>query len=62
MKAAKLNRAKVVLSKLRHFVDFNTFESIYHAILESHLNYSLTVWAQNGKLIKRLLFLQKKSL
>ena len=51
-----------MLSKIRHFVNFNTLKSIYHAILESHLNYSLTVWAQNANSIKRLLVLQKKSL
>ena len=83
-----------MLSKVRHFVSFNTLKSIYHAILESiyhtilesiyhailesiyhailksiyhaileiHLNYSLTVWAQNANSIKRHLFLQKKSL
>ena len=38
-----------MLSKIRHFVNFITLKSIYHAILESRLNYSLTVWAQNGK-------------
>ena len=36
--AAKLNRANAMLSKIRHFVNFNTLKSIYHAILESHLN------------------------
>ena len=51
-----------MLSKIRHFVNFNTFKSIYHVILESHLNYSLTVWAQNDNSIKRILVLQKKSL
>ena len=60
--AAKLNKANAMLSKIRHFVNFNTLKSIYHAILESHLNYSLTVWAQNANSIKRLLVLQKKSL
>ena len=34
--AAKLNRASVMLSKIRHFVNFNTLKSIYHTILESH--------------------------
>ena len=51
-----------MLSKIRNFVNFNILKSIYHAILESHLNYSLTVWAQNANSIKRLLVLQKKSL
>ena len=60
--AAKLNRANAMLSKIRHFVNFDTLKSIYHAILEPYLNYSLTVWVQNANLIKKLLFLQKKPL
>ena len=60
--AAKLKRANVMLSKISYFVNFNTLKSIHHAILESHLNYLLTVWAQNGNSIKRLLVLHKKSL
>ena len=39
-----------MLSKIIHFVNFNTLKSIYYAILESHLNYSITVWAQNVNL------------
>ena len=37
--AAKLNTANAMLFKIWHFVNFNTLQSIYHAILESHLNY-----------------------
>ena len=33
--AAKLNRASTMLSKIRHFVNFNTLKLIYHTILES---------------------------
>ena len=52
-----------MLSKIRHFLNFNTLKSICcHAILESHLNYLLTVWAQNANSNKRLLVLQRKSL
>ena len=50
-----------MLSKIRHFLNFNSLKSIYHAILESHLNYLLTAWVQNANLIKKLLVLQKKS-
>ena len=60
--AAKLNRANAMLSKIRHFVNFNTLKSIYHAILESHLNYLLKVWTRNANSIKILLVLQKKPL
>ena len=34
--AAKLNRVNAMLSKIRHFVNFNSLKSIYQAILESH--------------------------
>ena len=60
--AIKLNKAKVILSKLRHFIDRKTLKSIYHAIFEPHLYYSSLVWAQNSNSIKRLFVLQKKSL
>ena len=48
-----------MLSKIRHFVDFHTLKSIYQAILESHLNYLLRVWAQNANSIKTLLVLRQ---
>ena len=34
--SAKLNKANVILSKIRHFIDQNTLKAIYHAIIESH--------------------------
>ena len=47
--AIKLTRANAVLSKLRHFFNRKTLESIYHAIFEPHLCYLSLVWAQNSK-------------
>ena len=41
--AIKLNRANVILSKFRCFIDRKTLKSVYHAISEPHLNYSLLV-------------------
>ena len=43
-----------MLPKIRHFVNFSALKSIYHAILERHLIYWLTVLAKNANLIKRL--------
>ena len=57
--APKLNRANDMLSKLRHSVNFSSLKLIYHAIFESHLNYSLPVGANS---IKKFLVLQEKSL
>ena len=34
--SAKLNKANVILSKIRHFIDQKTLKAIYHAIIESH--------------------------
>ena len=60
--AAKLNRANAMLSKMWHFVNFNTLKSIYQAIHESHLNYLLTACVQDTNLIRKRLLLQNKSL
>ena len=51
-----------MLNKIRHFVNFNTYKSIYQAILESQLNYSLTVCAQNANSIKTIFSLTKEIL
>ena len=60
--AIKLKKANGILSKLRHFIDRKTLKSIYHAILEPHLNYCSLVWVQNSNSIKGLFLLQKKVL
>ena len=59
--ACKLNKANIVLSKLRHVLGMKTLMSVYYAIFESHLCYTSLVWAQNTNSIKRLQLLQKKS-
>ena len=41
----KLNKANSILSKLRHFINRKTLKSIYHAMFEPHLYYSLLIWA-----------------
>ena len=48
---AKVNRANVMLPKIRDFVNFNTLKSIYHAIFESYSNYFLLGWARNANSI-----------
>ena len=59
--ALKLNKANVMLSKLRHVLDIKTLRSVYYAIFEPHLCYASLVWAQNTKSVKRLHLLKKKS-
>ena len=60
--AVKLNRANVLLLKIRNYVNTETLRNIYFAILDSHLNYSCIVWAQNINTVSRLIVLQKKAL
>ena len=43
----KLNKANVMLSKLRHFWVRKTLKSVYYAILESHVRYASLVWVQD---------------
>ena len=45
--AISLNRANVILSKLRHFIDRKTLNAIYHAIFEPHSQCFSLAWAQN---------------
>ena len=43
--AFKLNKANVILSKLRHVLDIQTLRSVYYAIFGSHLCYASILWA-----------------
>ena len=38
--ATKLSRANALFFKIRNYVKFNTLESIYFAIFDSHINYA----------------------
>ena len=57
----KLNRANVLLFKIRKYVSPKTLRSIYFAVFNSHLSYCCLVWAQNVSSIKQILILQKKA-
>ena len=59
--AVKLNRAKILLFKIRNFVNI-ILKSIYFAIFASHINYANLVWAQNSNVMCRILTLQKKAM
>ena len=60
--SAKLNKANVILSKIRHFDDQKALKAIYHAIFEWNLYYSSLVWALSFSSTKRLFILQKRTL
>ena len=59
----KLSRSIGMLAKIRHFVNFNTVNSIYHAIFSSHLRYACQIWGQTKNLtLNNLSSLQNKAL
>ena len=45
--ATKLNRANVLLFKIRNYVNFCTLRSISFAIFDSHTNYTSLTWGQS---------------
>ena len=53
--AVKLNRASVLLLKIRNYVNMKILRNIYFAIFDSHLSYSCIVWAQNINTVRRLI-------
>ena len=57
----KLNRANVLLFKMRKYVSLKILKSIYFAIFDSYLSYCCLVWARNRSTIQRILILQKKA-
>ena len=57
--SVKLNRANVLLFKMRKYVSCKILRSIYFAIFDSYLSYCCLVWAQNCSTIQRIVILQK---
>ena len=61
--SSKLSRAIGMLSKIRHYVSFNTLISIYYAIFSSHMTYGCQIWGQKGNAIRnKISILQNKAL
>ena len=59
----KLSKTIGLLSKIRHFVPFHTFVSIYNCLVVPYLRYGLIAWGQASKtLLKKLLIFQKRAL
>ena len=50
--SVKLNRANVLLFKMRKYVSCKILRSIYFAIFDSYLSYCCLVWAQNCSTIQ----------
>ena len=61
--ALKLSRSNGMLAKIRHYVNFETLLSIYHAIFGSHLRYACQVWGHSrNQSLGRIASLQNKAL
>ena len=58
----KLSRAVGMLSKIRHFVKYETLHMIYYGIFSSILMYGSQIWGQHNGIVKRLQILQNKAL
>ena len=59
----KLSRANGMLSKIRHYVNYETLLSIYHAIFNSHLRYGCQVWGLTSQQsLNRIVSLQNKAM
>ena len=58
--SVKLNRANVLLFKMRKYVNLKILRSIYFAIFDSYISYFSLAWAQNCSTIQRIIMLQKK--
>ena len=59
--SVKLNRANVLLFKMRKYVSCKILRSIYFAIFDSYLSYCYLAWAQNCSTIQRVVILQEKA-
>lgn len=59
----KLSRSTGILAKLRHYLDYKTLISVYHALFESHVKYCLlTLGHTTRELLDKIEKLQNKAL
>ena len=58
--ATKLNLANAMLYKVSDFADANILKSTYHALFESHINYTCIIWGKHISAINCLYILPKK--
>ena len=56
----KLKSATGIISKLRYYLPQQILKSVYHALFNSHLNYSCQVWGQGSNRLDRIIILQKR--
>ena len=58
----KLSRATGMLSKIRHYVDWNTLHMVYFGIFSSIMSYGSQIWGQLNNITKKVQVLQNKAL
>ncbi len=58
----KLSRAIGMLSKIRHFVSYETLRMIYFGIFSSILMYGSQIWSHHQGIVNKLQILQNKAL
>ena len=59
--SVKLNKANALLFKITKYVSPEILRSNYFAIFKFHLSYCSLVWAENFRIIQRIVILQKKA-
>ncbi len=60
--SSRLSRAIGMLSKIRHYVTFETLRMIYYGIFSSILMYNCQIWGQSSGIVNKLQILQNKAL
>ena len=60
--SSRLSRAIGMLSKIRHYVTFETLRMIYYGIFSSILMYNCQIWGQSNGIVNKLQILQNKAL
>ena len=58
---ARIARSNYILNKVKNFLPYSTLNTLYAAIVQSHINYGLIIWG-NSTSINQLIKLQKKSI
>jgi hypothetical protein len=61
-KANKMSQSLAVLSKVKHLLPKSAMLSIYHSLIESHINYSILSWGKTcQRQINRVRTIQKRA-
>lgn len=59
----KISRAMFMMKKVKHFLPTDTMTTLYHAMIQPHLNYGILAWGSaNQKDLNRSNILQKKAI